>query len=172
MGKDNPRVEHDGDQIGHVDAQVAITEDLDDGDLDDHDRDGDDDLEGMIWRLRADPAPRKLALEQMGEAVLRLRLFRGWTQSDVELAARVDQTTISRLERGGQRGLSIQRLARILDALRVGEISFSPPKPAIPPTDLELMLRGDPWQRAGDRAARRLARPARRRIRSDDRRRP
>jgi transcriptional regulator with XRE-family HTH domain len=95
------------------------------------------------------------AIEKIGRAVLRLRLYRGWSQMDLERGSGVDQTTISRLERGVHRGLSIWRLAAILDALHVGEVVFDKP-PSMPQTALELMLYGDRWQRAIDVADRRL----------------
>ena len=68
---------------------------------------------------------------------------------------RVDQTTISRLERGVQRGLSIRRLAAILDALKVGDVIFDRP-PSVPQTELEIMPYGDHWLRAVAEADRRL----------------
>jgi transcriptional regulator with XRE-family HTH domain len=95
-------------------------------------------------------------LQKIGRAVLRLRLYYGWSQRDLEHRAQVDQTTISRLERGVLRGLSIRRLAAILDALHVGEIVFDQPELIVPPTDLEIMLFGDRWALARDEADRRL----------------
>ena len=71
----------------------------------------------------------------------------------------VDQTTISRVERGVQRGLSLGRLAKILDALRVGDVLFEKP-PTVPQTNLEIMLYGDRWKRAVNEADRRLHWPA------------
>ena len=118
------------------------------------------------WPARCEVPPhvvaeRKAALAGLGRAYLRLRLFRGWSQRDVEIRSGVDQTVVSRFERGQQAGLSILRLAAMLAALQVGEIDFRPsPRPQ--PTDLELMLYGDRWQRAGAAAARRLERPGRR----------
>ncbi len=50
------------------------------------------------------------AMEKIGRAVLRLRLYRGWSQMDLERGSRVDQTTISRLERGVQRERSQARI--------------------------------------------------------------
>lgn len=110
---------------------------------------------------RRDPPPRPKAIAQIGRAVLRLRLYRGWKQIDVERATGIDQTTISRLERGTQRGLSIRRLAAILDALLIDAIVFEPFNPEGPPTSLELMLSGDRWRRAELTAERRLRRPPR-----------
>jgi transcriptional regulator with XRE-family HTH domain len=73
----------------------------------------------------------------------------------LEARSGVDQTTISRLERGTQRGLSIRRLAAILDALKVGDVVFDRP-PTVRQTDLEIMLYGDRWARAVAEADRRL----------------
>jgi transcriptional regulator with XRE-family HTH domain len=105
-------------------------------------------------------ARRHAVLANLGRAHLRLRIFRGWSQLDVERQSGVDQTTISRFERAQEQGLSIHRLAAMLAALGVGEIDFRPP-PGPPPTPLELMLYGNRWQKAGAAADRRLARPKR-----------
>jgi transcriptional regulator with XRE-family HTH domain len=110
---------------------------------------------------RRDPQPRPKAIAQIGRAVMRLRLYRGWKQIDVERATGIDQTTVSRLERGTQRGLSIRRLAAILDALLVDAIVFEPFNPEGPPTSLELMLSGDRWRRAELAVERRRRRPPR-----------
>jgi transcriptional regulator with XRE-family HTH domain len=88
---------------------------------------------------------RRTSLEKVGRAVLRLRLYFGWSQRDLEARANVDQTTISRLERGVVHGLSIRRLGAILDALHVGDVVFDQPELIVPPTDLEIMLFGDRW---------------------------
>jgi transcriptional regulator with XRE-family HTH domain len=114
----------------------------------------------ISWRPR-DPPPRPKAIDQIGRAVLQLRLYLGWRQVDVEARAGVDQTTVSRLERGLQKGLSLRKLAAILDALLVGEIEARPWITTGPPTELERMLHGDPWLRAAERADRRLGRPKR-----------
>jgi transcriptional regulator with XRE-family HTH domain len=108
---------------------------------------------------RALAARRQTMLDEIGRAVLQLRLLRRWTQRDVEMGSGVDQTTISRLERGRQRGLSILALAAILEALKVGRVQFLPPR-GPEPTTFELMLDRDRWKRAGDAAERRLARGA------------
>jgi transcriptional regulator with XRE-family HTH domain len=102
---------------------------------------------------REDPVEEKLGL-----AVKRLRLYWGWSQQHLEYRCSVDQTTLSRLERGLQPGLSIRRLFAILRALRVGEVQFLPRTPIVPPTPLELMLHGDPWKRAMSEADRRVNR--------------
>ncbi len=102
---------------------------------------------------------RRTALHKIGRAVLRLRLYYGWSQRDLEHKSKVDQTTISRLERGVLGGLSIRRLAAILDALHVGEIVFDQPELIVAPTALEIMLFGDRWALACEEADRRLRWP-------------
>jgi Predicted transcriptional regulators len=106
-------------------------------------------------KVIAGPPDRRRSLAKIGRAVLRLRLYRGWSQQDLEARSGVDQTTISRLERGTQRGLSIRRLAAILDALHVGDVVFDRP-PTVRQTDLEIMLYGDRWAKAVAEADRRL----------------
>ena len=86
-----------------------------------------------------DPKWPPKALAKIGRGILRMRLFWGWSQADLEHRSGVDQTTISRVERGVQRGLSLGRLAKILDALRVGDVLFEKP-PTVPQTNLEIML--------------------------------
>jgi transcriptional regulator with XRE-family HTH domain len=103
---------------------------------------------------------RRTALHKIGRAVLRLRLYYGWSQRDLEHRSKVDQTTISRLERGVLGGLSIRRLGAILDALHVGEIVFGEPDLIVAPTDLEIMLFGDRWALARQEADRRLRWPS------------
>src|SRR4051812_17294411 len=51
---------------------------------------------------QADPSAeqRLTPAELLGRAVLRVRLYWGWSQRDLESRSGVDQTTISRLERG------------------------------------------------------------------------
>lgn len=95
---------------------------------------------------------------KIGLAVLRLRLYWGWSQRDLGRRAGVDQSTISRLERGRQEGLAMRRYFAILAALRVGDILMLPRPPVVEHTSLELMLSGDPWKRAVATAARRVNR--------------
>lgn len=107
-----------------------------------------------------EPATQRLTVEErFGRAVLRLRLYMGWSQRDLQRTCGVHQSQISRLETGQQHGLSSRRIFAILRALHVGEIAFLPP-PTNPPTALELMFRGDPWERAGLAAEQRAARAA------------
>jgi len=104
-----------------------------------------------------EPLDNKVELK-LGRAILRVRLYWGWSQSTLEDRAHVDQAVISRLECGVNQGLSIRRLFAILRALRVGEIVLLPRPPAVEPTAAELLLRGDPWKRAVAEADRRVNR--------------
>lgn len=94
-------------------------------------------------------------LRLIGRAVLRFRLYRGWSQHDLEARSGVDQTTISRLERGRQRGLSVRRLASIVGALAVDDVVFAR-HPNERQTELERMLSGDRWLKASRQADRLL----------------
>jgi transcriptional regulator with XRE-family HTH domain len=107
----------------------------------------------------ADPTDSAPMVEELvGRAVLRCRLYWGWSQKELERRSGVDQTTISRLERGLQKGLSVRRLFAILKALRVADVLFEPRKSSVAPTALDLMIHGDPWERALRRADARLNR--------------
>ncbi len=105
-----------------------------------------------------EPPARKTAMAKIGRQILRLRLYWGWSQAELGRRAKLSQSTISRLERGIQRGISTGRLAAVMEALRVGDVTFDRP-PTVPQTNLEIMLRGDPWQKAGLEADRRLGWP-------------
>jgi len=115
------------------------------------------------WHMNSEPVRHKPGdtIGLIGAAVLRLRLYRGWRQVDLERASGVDQTTISRLERGRQRGLSVRKLAAILDVLRVGEVSFKPMTLAGAAHDVERRLLEDRWLRVGRYAEQRLRRRSR-----------
>jgi transcriptional regulator with XRE-family HTH domain len=93
-------------------------------------------------------AARLPAEELLGRGLLRLRLFIGWSQRDVERRCGVDQSTISRLETGHAANVGSARICTILRALQVGDVVFLPRFSTAQPTALELMLRGDPWKRA------------------------
>jgi transcriptional regulator with XRE-family HTH domain len=100
--------------------------------------------------------PAKLTVPELfGQAILRLRLYRSWTQRDLQRTCGVHQSQISRLESGKSPGLSMRRVYAILRALHADCIDFLPAKPAVPPTALELLLWGDQWERAGRAAERR-----------------
>lgn len=111
---------------------------------------------GRGTRPVAPRSGRPTAMEKIGRGVLRLRLYHLWSQATLEFKSGVDQTTISRLERGQQTNICIKRLAAILDALHVGDVLFQEPRLITPPTNLELMLFGDRWARAVEEADRRL----------------
>ena len=91
--------------------------------------------------------------------MLRLRLYYQWSQATLEHRSGVDQTTISRMERGQHPGITIKRLGAVLDALGVGEVLFDHPALVSEQTPLEIMLYGDVWARATREANRRLAWP-------------
>ena len=107
-------------------------------------------------RYRRAPGARPTSLEKIGRAVLRLRLWRQLSQKTLEERSGVDQTTISRLERGRHPGINMKVLVRVLDALNVGEIAFEHPELVTEQTPLEVMLHGDFWARACREADRRL----------------
>jgi transcriptional regulator with XRE-family HTH domain len=96
--------------------------------------------------------------ELLGRGLLRLRLYLGWSQRDVERRSGVDQSTISRLETGWAANVGSARICAILRALGVGDVVFLPRLPSVEPTALDLMLRGDPWKRALAEADRRVNR--------------
>ena len=98
------------------------------------------------------------AEEMLGRGMLRLRLYIGWSQRDLERKSGVDQSTICRLETGHAANVGSARVCAVLRALRVGDVVFLPRFPAVEPTALELMLRGDPWRRAVAEAERRVNR--------------
>jgi len=94
--------------------------------------------------------------ELFGRAILRLRPYFGWSQRELGRRARLHQSTISRVESGKQAGLSLKRLFAICKALHVVDVDLVTRKPSVPPTELEIMLRGDHWARAVATADRKL----------------
>jgi transcriptional regulator with XRE-family HTH domain len=71
--------------------------------------------------------------ELLGAAVRRRRRFLRLTQSELARRARIDQSVLSRIERGGRWGIGWRRFARLVDAL--GGLDFGPPgaRPVVPP---------------------------------------
>jgi transcriptional regulator with XRE-family HTH domain len=63
-----------------------------------------------------DPSTRQLLVD-FGRRVRRARRHRGFSQEDLERRSRVDQTAISRLERGLAPAMGARRLVRLGDAL-------------------------------------------------------
>jgi transcriptional regulator with XRE-family HTH domain len=53
----------------------------------------------------------------VGHVVRTLRVRRGWRQQDLARRARVSRSTVARIERGQLRGISLERLRRVLEAL-------------------------------------------------------
>lgn len=106
----------------------------------------------------AETPDRPGGLALIGRQILRMRLYYGWSQAELARRAKVSQATISRIERGVHRGLSIGRLGAVVEALHVRDVLFERP-PSVPQTDLEIMLFGDRWKRAGEIADRRLRWP-------------
>lgn len=116
-------------------------------------------LELGVLPDRADPAGARLTADELlGRGILRLRLYWGWSQRDVEARSGVDQSTLCRLEAGARANVGSRRLSAILKALMVADVIFLPRRPASPPTQLEVMLHGDPWERALAEADRRVNR--------------
>ena len=111
---------------------------------------------GVLPFVPRTPAPA--VDELIGQAVLRLRIYRGLSQQKLERLSGVDQTTISRLEHAKAHGLSIRRLFAILNALRTEEITFGPGARKVPQSSWEDAMYGDMWERAGRLADARLSR--------------
>ena len=106
-----------------------------------------------------DRAARRLPAEALlGRGLLRLRLYLGWSQRDVERASGVDQSTLSRLETGNAANVGSARICAVLRAIKAGDVVILPQLGNVEPTALERMLRGDPWKRAVAEADRRVNR--------------
>jgi transcriptional regulator with XRE-family HTH domain len=108
---------------------------------------------------RGTPDPRARDIERrLGLALLRLRVYRGWSQTKLEQVSGVDQSIISRLETAKSRGTSIRCLFAILSSLRAEEITFGPGPRTVPQSSWEDAMYGDLWERAGRIAEARLSR--------------
>lgn len=55
----------------------------------------------------------------IGHVVRTLRVRQGWRQDDLARRSRVSRSTVARIERGQLRGISLERLRRVLEALNV-----------------------------------------------------
>jgi transcriptional regulator with XRE-family HTH domain len=108
-------------------------------------------------RREPEPAPRPVE-ERLGLALLRLRVYRGLSQAQLERISKVDQSIISRVENGKLGGLAIRRLYDLLRALRADEITFGPGPKTVPQSSWEDAMYGDLWERAGRVAEARLSR--------------
>ena len=146
--------ENDADDVIAAAADDVISPDVMTGDDVLDARDLPDRVLDLAFLL-PDAIPKPTVQDRFGQAILRLRLYRGWTQRDLQRSCGVHQSQISRLETGRSPGLSMRRVYAILRALHADTIDFLPAKPAIPPTALERMLWGDQWERAGRVAERR-----------------
>jgi transcriptional regulator with XRE-family HTH domain len=105
------------------------------------------------------PEPERRSLDELfGAAILRLRLYRGWSQKQLARVSKVDQSMISRLENGKLPGVAIRRVYALLRALRAEDITFGPGPRKVPQSSWEDAMYGDLWERAGRLAERRLSR--------------
>ena len=68
-------------------------------------------------------------MKAVGRQVFFARTWQGLSQRKLESLCRVDQTTISRLERGLAPGLRLERLAAIMAVLGVTELRSKMPPP-------------------------------------------
>ena len=66
------------------------------------------------------------ALEAIGDDVRRARLEVGLSQDSLAAASGIAQSTISRIERGAAPGAGVERLARIMVALRLHSLGEFP----------------------------------------------
>ena len=114
-------------------------------------------IETGVISFEPKPEPRPVD-ERLGMAILRLRLYRGWSQRQLGRVSKVDQSIISRLERGKAPGLAVRRVYALLRALRAEEITFGPGLGRVPQSSWEDAMYGDMWERAGRLAEARLNR--------------
>jgi DNA-binding Xre family transcriptional regulator len=89
----------------------------------------------MSWAVEAQERrfPEvQLGFEILGAAVKRRRIVLGWSQRELERASGVDQTIISRLERGILRGIRFSRFARLVAAMNGLDVDRPHPRPPRP----------------------------------------
>jgi transcriptional regulator with XRE-family HTH domain len=68
-------------------------------------------------------------LKSVGRQVFFARIWQGLSQRQLEYLCRVDQSTISRLERGLAPGLRLERLAAIRAVLGIADLRATSPHP-------------------------------------------
>jgi transcriptional regulator with XRE-family HTH domain len=74
--------------------------------------------------------PRAAAfMKAVGRQMFFARVWQGLSQRQLEYLCRVDQTTISRLERGLAPGLRLERLATIMAVLGTTDLRATAPPP-------------------------------------------
>ena len=85
-------------------------------------------------QFRQPSDPETIGRATIGGAVKRYRLARGWSQHQLSWAVGLNQSTISRLEKGTLGGIRFSTLAQILGELAVrGDVLLAPGGPP-PPT--------------------------------------
>jgi len=83
----------------------------------------------MPYAIRSRDPRATAFMKTVGRQVFFARIGQGLSQRQVERLACVDQTTISRLERGLAPGLSLERLAAIMSVLAVADLRATAPPP-------------------------------------------
>ena len=79
---------------------------------------------GMAYRMDHLDAADEHALQRLGLGLKGARQARGWSQRDLERASGVDQSMISRFERGLAPGLHATLLARLLAGLDADVVAW------------------------------------------------
>ena len=82
---------------------------------------------GVPYSIRDITPHERTALLALGRTMRRARLAHGLTQMRLEERTGVDQTTISRLERGTAPGMRLMWLIRVIVALRLDPERLAPP---------------------------------------------
>jgi transcriptional regulator with XRE-family HTH domain len=83
----------------------------------------------MAYTIRSRDPRTTAFMKAVGRQVFFARTWQGLSQRKLESLCRVDQTTISRLERGLAPGLRLERLAAIMAVLGVTELRAKIPPP-------------------------------------------
>lgn len=69
--------------------------------------------------LRQGKLPDGEPIQEIGAFLVKLRIFQGMTQKDLAKKINVDETQVSRDERNLYKGVSLERLLRVIEALNV-----------------------------------------------------